>query len=99
MCVCACVCGGGGGACGRGGGAGGVRGRVACHRLGVFTGGGGGCLWPPHVVRGHSARRGEVEHHSRAKDNTVRVCMVGGADPRSEGGGYNEQILAQLQLK
>ena len=41
MCVCVCVCGGGGRACGRGGGAGGVRGRVACHRLGVFTGGGG----------------------------------------------------------
>ena len=40
MCVCVCVW-GGGGACGRGGGAGGVRGRVACHRLGVFTGGGG----------------------------------------------------------
>ena len=48
---------------------------------------GGGCLWPPHVVRGHSARRGEVEHHSRAKDNAVRVCMVGGGGWGVGGGG------------
>ena len=69
-----------------------MRGRVACHRLGVFTGGGGGCLWPPHVVRGHSARRGEVEHHSRAKDNAVRVCMVG-VGGWGVGGGGGECVV------
>ena len=36
----------------------------------------GGCVWPPHVVCGHSERRGEVEHHSQAKDNAVCVCLV-----------------------
>ena len=33
-------------------------------------------MWPPHVVCGHSERRGEVEHHSQAKDNAVCVCLV-----------------------
>ena len=55
---------------------------------------GGGCLWPPHVVRGHSARRGEVEHHSRAKDNAVRVCMVGGGGWGVGGGGGSVWCVA-----
>ena len=75
MCVCVCVWGGGARA-------GGVGEREVCAGVlraivsGCLPAGGGGCLWPPHVVRGHSARRGEVEHHSRAKDNAVRVCGV-----------------------
>ena len=85
MCVCVCVCGGGRVREGWGSGRC-ARARCVPSSRGVYRRG-GGCLWPPHVVRGHSARRGEVEHHSRAKDNAVRVCMVGGGGWGVGGGG------------